>query len=70
MYRHLFHKRKVIKLQSDIAKAAGLFSNEYEYYRSQKAQMNQWKISPPTVSEGGYTNSIRKALSAMYSALF
>ena len=45
-------------LLSAPAKAAGLFSDEYEYYRSQKAQMNQWKISPPTVSEGGYTNSV------------
>ena len=45
-------------LMSAPAKAVGLFSDEYEYYRSQKAQMNQWKISPPTVSEGGYTNSV------------
>lgn len=40
------------------AKAVGLFGDEYEYYRNQKAQFNQWKISPPTVSEGGYTNSV------------
>jgi hypothetical protein len=39
------------------AKAAGLFSDEYEYYRNQKAQMNQWKISPPTISEGSYSNA-------------
>lgn len=45
-------------LMSAPAKAVGLFSDEYEYYRSQKAQMNQWKISPPTVSEGGYSNSV------------
>ena len=45
-------------LMSAPAKAVGLFSDEYEYYRSQKAQMSQWKISPPTVSEGGYTNSV------------
>lgn len=45
-------------LASAPAKGAGLFADEYEYYRSQKAQMNQWKISPPTVSEGGYTNSV------------
>lgn len=44
-------------LASAPAKGAGLFADEYEYYRNQKAQMNQWKISPPTVSEGGYTNS-------------
>lgn len=45
-------------LASAPAKGAGLFADEYEYYRNQKAQMNQWKISPPTVSEGGYTNSV------------
>lgn len=39
------------------AKGAGLFADEYEYYRNQKAQMNQWKISPPTVSEGSYSNA-------------
>lgn len=39
------------------AKGAGLFSDEYEYFRNQKAQMNQWKISPPTVSEGSYSNA-------------
>ena len=44
-------------LMSAPAKAAGLFSNEYEYYRDQKAQFNQWKITPPTVSEGSYSNS-------------
>ena len=44
-------------LMSAPAKAAGLFSNEYEYYRSQKAQFNQWKITPPTISEGSYSNS-------------
>ena len=45
-------------LMSAPAKAVGLFSDEYEYYRTQKAQMNQWKIAPPTVSEGGYSNSV------------
>ena len=45
-------------LMSAPAKGVGLFSDEYEYYRSQKAQMNQWKIAPPTVSEGGYSNSV------------
>ena len=44
-------------LTSAPAKAAGLFSNEYEYYRDQKAQLNQWKITPPTISEGSYSNS-------------
>lgn len=44
-------------LTSAPAKAVGLFSNEYEYYRDQKAQFNQWKITPPTVSEGSYSNS-------------
>ena len=44
-------------LASAPAKAAGLFSDEYEYYRNQKAQMNQWKISPPTISEGSYSNA-------------
>lgn len=44
-------------LMSAPAKAVGLFSDEYEYYRNQKAQMNQWKISPPTISEGSYSNS-------------
>lgn len=44
-------------LASAPAKGAGLYADEYEYYRNQKAQMNQWKISPPTVSEGSYTNS-------------
>lgn len=44
-------------LMSAPAKATGLFSNEYEYYRDQKAQFNQWKITPPTISEGSYSNS-------------
>lgn len=44
-------------LSSAPAKGAGLFADEYEYYRNQKAQMNQWKISPPTVSEGSYSNA-------------
>ena len=44
-------------LTSAPAKGMGLFSDEYEYYRSQRAQMNQWKISPPTVSEGSYSNA-------------
>lgn len=44
-------------LMSAPAKAVGLFSNEYEYYRNQKAQFNQWKITPPTISEGSYSNS-------------
>ena len=44
-------------LTSAPAKAAGLFSNEYEYYRDQKARFNQWKITPPTISEGSYSNS-------------
>ena len=44
-------------LASAPAKGAGLFADEYEYYRTQKAQMNQWKISPPTVSEGSYSNA-------------
>lgn len=44
-------------LMSAPAKAVGLFSNEYEYYRDQKAQFNQWKITPPTISEGSYSNS-------------
>ena len=44
-------------LASAPAKGAGLFADEYEYYRNQKAQMNQWKISPPTISEGSYSNT-------------
>ena len=44
-------------LTSAPAKATGLFSDEYEYYRDQKAQMEQWKITPPTVTEGSYTNA-------------
>lgn len=44
-------------LTSAPAKAGGLFTDEYEYYRNQKAQFNQWKISPPTVSEGSYSNA-------------
>lgn len=44
-------------LMSAPAKAVGLFSNEYEYYRDQKAKFNQWKITPPTISEGSYSNS-------------
>lgn len=44
-------------LTSAPAKAGGLFADEYEYYRNQKAQFNQWKISPPTVSEGSYSNA-------------
>lgn len=44
-------------LASAPAKGAGLYADEYEYYRTQKAQMNQWKISPPTVSEGSYSNA-------------
>lgn len=45
-------------LMSSPAKAVGLFSNEYEYYRDQKAQYKQWKIAPPTVTEGTFNNSI------------
>lgn len=45
-------------LMSAPAKATGLFANEYEYYRNQKAQYQQWKIAPPTVTEGSYNNSI------------
>lgn len=45
-------------LMSAPAKATGLFANEYEYYRDQKAQYKQWKIAPPTVTEGSYNNSI------------
>ena len=45
-------------LMSAPAKATGLFSNEYEYYRDQKAQYKQWKIAPPTVTEGSFNNSI------------
>ena len=44
-------------LMSAPAKATGLFADEYEYYRNQKAQFKQWKIAPPTVSEGSYINS-------------
>lgn len=44
-------------LASAPAKGVGLFSDEYEYYRTQKAQMKQWKISPPTVSDGSYSNA-------------
>lgn len=44
-------------LASAPAKGAGLFADEYEYYRNQKAQMKQWKISPPTISEGSYSNA-------------
>lgn len=44
-------------LMSAPAKAAGLYSNEYEYHRNLKAQVNQWKITPPTISEGSYSNS-------------
>lgn len=44
-------------LGSAPAKGMGLFSDEYEHYRTQRAQMNQWKISPPTVSEGSYSNA-------------
>lgn len=44
-------------LAGSSAKAVGLFGDEYEYYRNQKAQFNQWKLSPPTISEGSYTNS-------------
>src|SRR5699024_9319976 len=50
-HQHSFPTRR----SSDLA--TGLFSNEYEYYRDQKAQFNQWKITPPTVSEGSYSNS-------------
>lgn len=45
-------------LMSSPAKAAGLFNDEYEYYRTQKAQYKQWKITPPTVTEGSFNNSI------------
>lgn len=44
-------------LASAPAKGVGLFSDEYEYYRTQRAQMKQWKISPPTVSEGSFSNA-------------
>ena len=45
-------------LMSSPAKAVGLFNDEYEYYRNQKAQYQQWKIAPPTVTEGSFNNSI------------
>lgn len=35
----------------------GMFTNEYEYYRKQRANFKQMAITPPTVTEGTYTNA-------------
>lgn len=41
-------------LSGSIARGASLYNDEYEYYRDQQAQMKQWGITPPTVTEGTY----------------
>ena len=45
-------------ITGSIGKAAGLFKNEYEYYRDLKAQYKQWEITPPTVTDGSYGSAI------------
>lgn len=35
----------------------GMFTNEYEYYRKQRYDFKQMAITPPTVTEGTYTNA-------------
>lgn len=51
-------------LLGSVAKGAGLFKDEYNYYRDQKAQFKQWGITPPTVTDGSYNNSILKMANA------
>lgn len=36
---------------------AGMYTNEYDYYRKQRADFKQAAITPPTVTEGTYTNA-------------
>ena len=36
---------------------AGMYTNEYDYYRKQRADFKQMAITPPTVTEGTYTNA-------------
>lgn len=36
---------------------AGMFTDEYDYYRKQRADFKQMAITPPTVTEGTYTNA-------------
>ena len=39
----------------------GMYTNEYEYYRKQRATFKQMAITPPTVTEGTFTNgNLRK----------
>ena len=35
----------------------GMYTNEYDYYRKQKADFKQMSLTPPTVTEGAYTNA-------------
>lgn len=35
----------------------GMYTNEYEYYRKQRLDFKQKAITPPTVTEGTYTNA-------------
>lgn len=36
---------------------AGMFTDEYDYYRKQRSNFKQMAITPPTVTEGTYTNA-------------
>lgn len=47
-----------------IAKGAGLFKDEYNYYRDQKAQFKQWGITPPTITDGSYNTNIPRMAKA------
>lgn len=47
-----------------IAKGAGLFKDEYNYYRDQQAQFKQWGITPPTITDGSYNTNIPRMAQA------
>lgn len=51
-------------LLGGIAKGAGLFKDEYNYYRDQKAQFKQWAITPPTITDGSYNTNIPRLADA------
>lgn len=35
----------------------GMYTNEYEYYRKQRSDFKQMAITPPTITEGAFTNA-------------
>lgn len=51
-------------LLGSVAKGAGLFKDEYNYYRDQKAQFKQWEITPPTITDGSYNTNIPRLANA------